>query len=201
MMYIIKPSILEDFRIYKYQIFPKELKEVIEGIKGERKPSPQMNMGKLIHHYLETGKTDVVFDGKTYSLHDKEVDLLYPLYCDLQLCIREMGFREQLTDDILISGRVDAVYARIGIEVKTGARFYGMDFYANSNQWKLYSLGLGLDMLTYIHIEIGGTYPPHSLTMKDFDLYPYPGMRDQVIGDCYEFINFCEFHNLIPYIT
>jgi hypothetical protein len=200
-MYIIKPSILEDFRIYKYQIFPKELKDVIEGIKGERKPSPQMNMGKLIHHYLETGQTEIVFEGKKYSLHDKEVDILYPLYHDLQLCIREMRFRSQLTDDILISGRADAVYGRIGIEVKTGARFYGMDFYTNSDQWKLYSLGLDLSMLTYIHIEIGGTYPPHILTMQDFDLYPYPGMKDEVIGNCYEFIKFCEFHNLIPYIT
>jgi hypothetical protein len=192
---------LEDYRIFKYQIFHKEVEDVIAGIKREKKMTPQMTLGKLIHQYLETGNKEVIFEGKKYFLHDKEIEALQPLYLALKNCTLELKFREQLTDDIMISGVADSVYGIIGNEVKTGKKFYGVDFYSNSVQWKLYSLCLNLRIFTYIHIEIAGTYPPHSLTIQDLELFPYPGMKDEIISDCHEFIDFCKFHNLIPYIT
>jgi hypothetical protein len=200
-MVTLKPSLLENFRIYKKGLFNKTLEETINDIKGVRRYNPAMSAGSLIHHYLDTGETSLVVDNKTYNLYEEEIVQLSPLRVALKQCIREMKFREPLDGNIMISGRGDSVYGLIGNEVKTGKRFYGYEFYENSIQWKLYTLSLGLQVFTYIHIQILTTYQPHKFNIQDFDLYPFDGMKKEVLSECYEFIRFCEIHNLMSYIN
>lgn len=199
-MLVLKPSLMENYRIFKKGMFNKTEEEVINDIKGVRRYNAQMSIGSLIHGFLDNGETQLIVDGKLYSLRQEEIDQLEPLRRSLKLCTREMKFIEPLDDQIIISGRADSVYGLIGNEVKTGKRFYGYDFYENSIQWKLYCLQMNLQLFTYIHIQILTTYQPHKFEIQDFELFPYPGMREEVLSDCYDFIRFCEIHNLISYL-
>jgi len=192
-MYKIKPSLLDDFGVYKSGKFEKPLEDVINKIKGVFIPTKQMAIGKIIHKYLETGKDA--------ELEKEEIVQLSPLRNFNITCMNEVRFKSQLTNDIVISGVLDSLKGFMGIEYKTGARFWGVDLYESSVQWKLYCHALSLKQFNYIHIQIGGTKHPYYFTIREFSFYPYREMRNDIINLANEFIEFCILNNLESYIN
>lgn len=197
-MYKLKPSLLESYRIYKADIFNKELDELISEIKDERKPDYKMSFGSLIHRYLESGKTSISVD---FKLKDEEISQLKPIYEINKTYLREVRFKYSLINDILISGIIDSVYGTQGIEYKTGNRFYGVDFYENSIQWKIYCDALNLNKFTYIHIQIKGTNRPYLFEIRDFSFYYNQNMKNEILSISNEFIEFCKIQNIENYIN
>jgi hypothetical protein len=155
-MYKIHPSLLEDFRIMRAEIFEKQVADFIARVKGEFIPSRAMEIGTLIHQFLESGVTQL----GEIKLMDEEIRQLDFIKDEIGYWISEVPFTLKLTDEILISGRVDKVCGINGAEIKTGSRFWGVDFYENSIQWRCYCLGLDLKRFTYFHIAITGTAQP-----------------------------------------
>ncbi len=199
-MYKIKPSLIEDYRIVRDEVFEKDPLELISRIKGEGVATYKMSIGTLIHAYLEKEQTELETQEGLITLSVNEQVQLQDIKSIMGTWISEVRFTYNLTPDILVSGVIDKILGVLGGEVKTGARFYGVDFYDNSLQWKLYCEALGLKMFTYYHILISGTNE-RTFKLSEMTFYPYKGMKDQVISECYSFINWCKLNNLEKYIT
>ena len=107
----------------------------------------------------------------------------------------------QLINFAKACGIGDSLKGFMGIEYKTGARFWGVDLYESSVQWKLYCHALSLKQFNYIHIQIGGTKHPYYFTIREFSFYPYREMRNDIINLANEFIEFFILNNLESYIN
>jgi len=187
---------VDDFRIYQAGLFEKDPADLIASIKGERKPTYAMNIGTLIHAYFEKGTKEI--DGDKLKPEEiAQLDLVKTQIGDAW--IHELFFRELLTEDILISAKVDQVAGIIGSEIKTGGRFYGVDFYADSVQWKIYSEMLGLQRFDYFHIQYNQKRP-YTFKLSSFSFYRYPGMREEITRICQDFITWVDSNGLIKYL-
>jgi hypothetical protein len=200
-MYKIKPSLLESWRILKDEIFEKDVTDFIKQIKGEFKPTKKMEMGTLIHSYLDDETTEMETESGILSLQDKEIDQLYEIKKKIGFWFSEVPNRFNISSDILISCIIDKLFCNKGAEIKTGIRFRGVDFYDKSLQWKCYSMGFNLDEFTYYHISILGTNRPYNFILNQCTFYPYKEMERDVISESYHFIDWCKLNNLEKYIT
>lgn len=198
-MYKLKPSLLESFRIYQSGIFDKPIEDIINSVKGIRKPTDKMNYGSLVHQYLEKGEDKIEFQDKIYQLQELEKQQLSDIMFDD--IAKEVSFRFNLNNDILISGKIDGMIGNTGIEYKTSSYPLKIDFYDNSIQWKLYCKALNLQRFVYFHIQIIGTKSPYRFIIKGFSFYPYLGINQDIENLCYEFIDFCKTNNLESFIN
>jgi len=171
-------------------------------IKDESKERMRLGIkrGKLIHKFIETGKGDV-------SIIQKEV------LSKFRNSLPAFGGRHEYLIDIPLdkchmTGIVDYVHRerKIVKEFKTTAKkSYEDDNFINSYQWRVYSVGTGIDNIEYNIFSIGkegdkcNYLPPLQLHLSQV------GGRAKVLEDlnflCEMFIKFLEKHNLTHLIT
>lgn len=193
-MYKIKPSLLESYRLIRDGEFEKDINEFHDQIKGIFKPTDKMQFGTLVHHYLETGNPE---KGEL-KLFDKEVEQLHELRNESKAFMNEVRFTFNL-DCFLVSCAIDRVSGLMGEEIKTGSRYYGVDFYENSVQWKLYCMGLNLHIFKYTHIQYNSVRP-YNFNINRPEFFPYPGMYGEVLMLCHNFLEYCRLNELEKYI-
>lgn len=177
-------------------VFEKEPADLIAKIKGEYKPTAAMSIGTLIHAFLEKGTIELKTPEGLISLSEDQQLQLMNINFTIGNYISEVRFTYNLTSDIVVSGIIDKILGVLGAEVKTGARFYGVDFYDKSLQWKLYCEALGLQKFTYFHIQV----TEKNYHLSEMSFYPYKGMRDELISEANSFIKWCKLNNLDKYI-
>lgn len=194
-MFRLKPSYLESFRIIRDGIFEKDPEEFHKQIRGEFEENEAMKFGSLVHYFLETGN----HEKDNLKLYNEEILQLSPIYNMNKDRLKEVKATYKLNDNITISYVVDAVDGIAGFEFKTGKRFYGVDFYNDSIQWKCYCLGLDLKIFNYLHIQYG-IKRPYQFTTNEMQFFPNENTRDEVERLCYDFIEYCYWNNLENYI-
>lgn len=189
-MYKIKPSLLDSYRIFKLEIFDKSLEDMIKQIKGEDEPSDAMSFGSEVHKYFELGECD---------LQPEEINQLQIISSKIPQGINELKFRQEY-NGILFSVVIDRIAGNEVHEFKTSKSFKGVDFYSESLQWQIYSMLTNCDKFTY-HVLTYNDVRPYKIKYHEpFSFYPYVGMTKNIFDWVYEFIDFCEYHNLIEYI-
>jgi hypothetical protein len=189
-MYKIKPSVLDSYRIYKYEIFEKSLDDILKTIKGEYEPSSEMNLGSEIHKFFETGEADLM---------PEEIAQLQVFDATIPKGINELKFQQEI-DGILFSVVIDRIRGNEVIEFKTGSSFHGVEFYNDSVQWKIYLLCSECDKATYYNITYNKVRPYQFKLHYPFSFYRYKTMQDEIIQLSHEFIEFCKLHDVENYI-
>lgn len=192
-MYKISPSLLDKFSSIRAGLFDKPVEELIAYIKGEGITTDQMQFGTKVHKYFETGES---------LLHPKEIEQLKPFYELNKNYPKEIRARVELFPEIIISFVADQLIGNIVHEFKTGERFWGVDLYDNSPQWKVYCLGFESPMVVYHHFQYtryaNNDYA--SFNYSRFSFMAYSGMKDEIKRLIDDFIDFVQLNNLEKYI-
>lgn len=186
-MWKIKPSQLESYRLFKVDKFDKTKEQFIEDL-TTLKESESMRFGSEIHKFLELGESDYFEDG--------EIEQLTGFRSLMPDGIHEVKFDHQI-NDLYFSMVIDMVFGNQAHEYKTSSRFWGVDFFQDSIQWKAYLMASGLSSMTYHCItyykgENGINRPCKFTYHKPFTFYPYPEMQNDVLDLSYEFVDFCK---------
>lgn len=189
-MYKIKPTVLDSYRIYKDEIFDKSFDDLVKSIKGEVEQNESMLIGSEVHKYFETGKA---------NLMEEELNQLKEISALLPLGSNEVKFQEE-TNGYLFSVVIDRMGGLVAHDFKVTKRFYGVDFYENSLQWKIYLLVSGCKKFTYHIIKRNDVRPYNFQYLEPFSFYPYPNMESEIMEYCNEFVEFCKENNLEEYI-
>jgi hypothetical protein len=189
-MYKIKPTLIDSYRVYKYEIFEKSLEDILKQIRGEYEPKEAMQLGTEIHRYFETGTADLM---------PEELQQLEGISAQIQPGINEVSILHTI-EGITFDIRVDRLSGLLLHEFKTGSHFHGVDFYDSSIQWKVYLLATGAEEMVYHIITYNSVRPYKFKYHTPFSFYPYKNMEKEVMELAYEFIDFCRNHNVENYI-
>lgn len=187
----IKPSQLDNYRIFKLEIYEKSVEDMLKDIRGEREPSQAMEFGSQVHKFFETGNA---------NLEESEILQLRTFDEQIPKGINELKFQEEV-NGFLFSVVIDRVVGRTGIEFKTSKQFSSIEFYNNSLQWKIYTMLAGFDKFTYYVFTHNDVRPYKIKCFDPFTFYPYPTMQKEIFQWVDEFVDFCKIHNVEKYIT
>jgi len=194
-MYKVTPSLLDKFRTTRAGLFDKPIEELISYIKGEFIPSPEMEFGTSIHRYFETGNEAL--------LHEKEIEQLRPFYKIHSSFPKEIANKIELLPGIIVSSKADELIGHILHEFKTGQRFWGVNMYDSSIQWKVYCLLFESPKIVYHHFAY---YKPiyqkwANFSYRRFSFYAYVSMERDIKDIIDDFIEFVKVQGLEKYIT
>lgn len=223
-MLSITPSKLEVFRKYIHEEYNGWFTEekVIEQIMGTQKSSFKANLGTAIHEILEKGY-ERYFDGKTglYSVKVRvkdqpdEVFEFKPLELTTVMeyvnthksAIHEVPLEMNLEvngHEVLIRMKIDQIMGVSVTDHKTSDKEPKHDDFEASLQWRIYLLATQAKFFTYNHFQYRwsqrGKKGDLSIIRREFPLYPYEKMLNEVKGWIQHFIIFCEKHDLMDYI-
>ncbi len=125
-MYQLSPSKIDQFRIYKDEVFALEKDGLIERLTGKSEQTEAMKFGEDVHTFLETGETG--------GLLAEEIKQLLP-YREMWIDrIKEQWIDYELMDGVLCRMRVDMMHGMVIEDIKVSGRFWGVDFYEQSVQ-------------------------------------------------------------------
>lgn len=191
-LYKVSPTLLDSFRsVQGKTCWQKEPEELIKQVKGIYEPSAAMIRGGSIHKYLETMDSDLMEEEKI-QLKDFAMQFIG--------ASKELRLRVRLNNEIVMSVVIDALLGNIVHEYKTGGRFYGVDTFDNSLQWRMYLLAVDSPKVVYHHFEYTDNRPMR-FTYRTFCFYPYQDMKADIERCSYEFIDWCKTNNLEKFIT
>lgn len=190
--YRLSPSKIDGFRLFAEGRFNKTKEQYIEELTQGVKETPAMQFGTAVHDFIETGKTS--------DLMPEEVAYLTPFRHQWEDKTKEEWIEFDLFPGCGILGRVDMIDGVMVEDLKVSGRFWGVDFYEKSVQWKIYLMGLSLPMFRYHIFQKRGTKRPHKFYYHSFDLYAYTGMDKEVIRWAERMIQFCEWNGIEKHI-
>lgn len=190
--YRLSPSKIDSFRLFAEGVFDKSKEQYIQELKQGKEISPAMELGTAVHDFIETGTNN--------HLMPDEKAFLQPFYEKWKHKSKEEWLSFELFPGCRILSRVDMIDGNVVEDIKVSGRYWGVDFFEKSLQWKIYLMGLSLPMFRY-HIFIRkGKNRPHKFEYKNFDFYAYTGMDQEVISWAERMIQFCEWNGLEKYI-
>lgn len=199
--------------------FTKE--KVIEQIKGEQKVSFKANMGTAIHSILEHGYSKYFNkESELYEVTVKERDQPDELFVftktELQPVMDYVDIHSRAVNEIpmqltfevsgynlVMNMKVDSMLGVAVTDHKTSDKEPKHDDFERSLQWKLYLLATEAKIFTYNHFQyrrLNRGKGPLEIKRREWPLYPYEGMYNDVVGWCMRFINFCREEELFDYI-
>ena len=182
-MYQLSPSKIDQFRIYKDEVFALEKDGLIERLIGESEQTEAMKFGEDVHTFLETGEVG--------GLLTEEIKQLLP-YREMWIDrIKEQWIDYELMDGVLCRMRVDMMHGMVIEDIKVSGRFWGVDYYEQSVQWKMYLLATDCKKFTY-RIFQKTKERPVKFTYHSFDFLAYQGMKDEVVDLAKGLIKFCQ---------
>lgn len=193
-MFKVSPTLLDKFLNHQLDRFNKPIEDLIAYIKGEYLPTRQMNFGTLVHEYIETGEADML---------PEEKEQLRPFYEMMSPYPKELYYRKEVFPGIFIASKVDQLAGNIIHEFKTGERFWGVDLFDGSVQWKIYCLLFESPEVIYHHFKYSkrSDKSPAVFDYSRFNFYAYAGMDKYIRGVIDDFLQFCELHNLLEFIA
>lgn len=220
---IISPSKLERFRQYMEAEWNQAVTadKVIETIKGLQKWTPKMNFGSAFHAILEHGSEHFQWNDDQSALIVKDSDMPGVVKVPARIVMIAEHYRSQHVNmvyevklkkwfdvdghQVLLNGRMDGIEGLILHEQKTASKPPNVDFYTRSYQWRSYLLMsddahcVQYNIFHYKDLD-KETGVPTSIEPFEFQLTPYPGMKDHVIRLISELIRFCEHYGITDYI-
>lgn len=201
-MYKISPSIVELFRLYRDEEYSEmyniTTEEMINRVKGVAVIKKAPTIGKLIHQYLENEEIEYVDEeGTLWKLYPQEIEQLKPLLIEEGL--NEIAVQAR-HGDYFISGRIDRVIGNRGVEFKTGSRYQGYDYYAESPQWKLYCLAGEFRQFSYVHIAYNKKRP-WTFRFNTSNYFFTPEIKHHLMTELDDYVKWCLLNGLEEYIT
>jgi hypothetical protein len=193
-MYKVSPSLIDKFLSIRAGLFDKPVDELIAYIKGEGVTSKQMSFGTEVHKFIETGNAE---------LFDIEKEQLQPFYEMYKSFPKEIRTRVELFPGITMSLVADQLVGNVVHEFKTGDRFWGVDMYDRSIQWKIYCQVFEAPKVVYHHFQYNKSQPdkPAIFSYCTFSFFAYPKMKEDIKYSVDDFINFVIINGLEKYIT
>lgn len=193
MRYRLSPSKIDSFRLFAIEKFSKTKEEFINDLVAGVEKTPAMRFGSEVHKFIEVGESP--------ELMDEEKQFLQPYYENWKHKTKEEWLEFELFDGCGILCRTDMIDGNMVEDLKVSGRFWGVDFYEQSVQWKVYLMGLGLPAFRYHIFQKRGTKRPHSFKYHSFDFYAYTGMDKEVIHWAKGLIEFCEWNGITDVIS
>ncbi len=94
----------------------------------------------------------------------------------------EIPIQKTYSSDIEITGRLDFSYGIAGGDLKTTSRIE-LERYMDSYQWRLYLWMSGLEIFSYVIVELNDKYNTASVNrIQVIDMYPYIGMENDCLS-------------------
>ena len=193
-MWLIHPSRLESYRVFKNETYETTTEEFLNQIKGLSPPTPGMKIGTAIHRIIEDPYCEYAKD-----FDESEVEQLKDISLQIPQGVSELKVTLRI-EDIQFSMAIDRMVGAQVHEIKTGQRFQGVDYYDASVQWRLYLLGSGGQSATYHCITYGQGKPVKFKYHQPFTFLPYPRMAKEVLDLSRDFIEFCKYHGVEDFI-
>jgi len=88
--------------------------------------------------------------------------------------------------------RIDMIHGNVIEDIKVSGRFWGVDFYEQSVQWKMYLMAMDSPIFRYHIFQKRGKKRPIKFNYHNFELFRYAGMEQEVYTLAKELIQFCE---------
>ena len=176
----ISPSKLDSFRIYKFQIFEKSKEQFIRELVEGKEITEAMAYGTAVHKFFETGEHGDIYPDEIYQLQpyrNKWKDRIF----EQEIWSEFAGIPSLM--------RIDMMHGNVIEDIKVSGRFYGVDFYEKSIQWKMYLEATGAARFAY-HVFQRNTKRPYKFNYHTFSFYPYEGMRKEIDDLMEEFVYF-----------
>src|ERR1043165_6305385 len=201
----VSATLLESFRLYLTEEWKTEA-SLIESIQGVFVPSPQMELGTAWHAVLETPDRFKVDGG--YWLQHHGVDYrcddatMAPL---LALIDRRGVFEVKATTEVdghTLVAQADLLAGATIHEFKTTLSTFDAEKYADSYQWRVMSLVFQPAQITY-HVASLDDHGNSVVELKSLDsvnLYPYPGLEQDVRDLLRDFVGYVERKGLSEYV-
>lgn len=191
-MYRLSPSKIDNFRIYKDEVFDMSKEQLIERLTGVQERSEAMIFGSDVHEFIETGNVA--------GLMTEEIEYLLP-YREKWI---DKAKEEWATIDLFEGAyslmRIDMINGNEIEDIKVSGRFWGVDFYENSVQWKMYLMAMDANVFRYHIFQKRGKNRPHEFNYHAFELFRYKGMEDDVYKLARGLIHFCEIEGITEFI-
>jgi len=199
----ISATTLESFHLYRTTEWMTEARFIKE--LGEFEDNPQMKRGRAFEEILRRPRKYVVPDG--YACEG----VFFPegiIKRALPRIPEDVIWQAKVTkvydvdgEPVTVICKTDGLLGRVILEIKTTESF-DLDKYQGSRQWRLYLDSFGADLCRYIVFEIRESKRDGSLYMPDvheFEVYPYPGMRGDVLDDLTALVRFIRLRGLENY--
>lgn len=219
-MLSITPSKLDVFKKHIDGIwnewFTKEI--VTEQIKGIQKTTFKANLGTAIHLILEKGYeryfnkeknlyiVEVKNKPEPFIFKPTEIIPIIKYVDSHKRAVKEVFIEHKIKVfdyDVLIRMKVDQVFGISATDHKTSDKEPKHDDFENSLQWKIYLLATEAKIFTYNHFQYRRENRGKGnlvIIRREFPLYPYAGMLNDVKGWIQRFIMFCENESLLDFI-
>jgi len=196
----VSATLLESYRLYLTEEWKTEA-SLIESIQGVFVPSPQMELGTAFHAVLETPERFRVAGGYRSGAYAFEDATMAPL---LALIDRRGVFEVKATTELdghTLVAQADLLAGATLHEFKTTLSTFDAEKYADSYQWRVMSLVFQPAQITY-HVASLDDHGNSVVELKSLDsvnLYPYPGLEQDVRDLLREFVTYVEMKGLSEY--
>ena len=191
-MYRISPSKIDNFRIYKDEVFDMSKEQLIERLTGVQERTEAMIFGSDVHEFIETGNVA--------GLMTEEINYLLPFREEWIDKAKEEWATIDLFDGAHSLMRIDMINGNEIEDIKVSGRFWGVDFYEQSVQWKMYLMAMDTNIFRYHIFQKRGKNRPHEFNYHNFELFRYKGMEDEVYKLAKGLIHFCEIEGITEFI-
>jgi hypothetical protein len=186
----ISTTTLETFRLYREDVVSEA--DLVAAIRGEFKPTRNVQLGQAFHSILEKPQDHILVDGR-YAADG----ITFPAEVvseALEYVDRSGVFEVKETKDYRVGSQAVTVVAKAdqllglsGREHKTRWDTYEPDRYACSFQWRFYVDVFGLLSLTYV-VFLLSEYEDGRIVLRGVEtlpLYPYPALA----GECHDLLS------------
>jgi len=183
-MYRLSPSKIDNFRIYKDEVFDMSKEQLIERLSGVQERTEAMILGSDVHKFIETGNVA--------GLMTDEIEYLLPYREKWIDKAKEEWATLDLFEGAYSLMRIDMIHGNVIEDIKVSGRFWGVDFYEQSVQWKMYLMAMDSPIFRYHIFQKRGKKRPIKFNYHNFELFRYTGMEQEVYTLAKELIQFCE---------
>ena len=187
-MYRLSPSKIDSFKTYKDEVFNMSKDQLIERLVGKQETTEAMQIGFDVHEFIEKGSVG--------GLYTEEIEYLLPFREEWIDKVKEEWATLNLFDGAYSLMRIDMMHGNVIEDIKVSGRFWGVDFYEKSVQWKMYLMAMEAPIFRYHIFQKRGSKRPLSFHYHNFELFRYKGMEYDVYKLAKELIQFCEMEGI-----